>query len=747
MRGRVMLLAAAGCVLALVVPGSAGAAAGISSRLAAAKAPTSARTVTLVTGERVLYEAGGPGSRPRVTVEPAARSGLAGVTSTIVIGGDVYVIPATARPYLGRFLDASLFDVTALARAGASARVPVHLAYSGSRAPALPGVTLTATAAGSAAGYVTASSARVFGAALAQQYKTDTERGWPATDALFGGLQRLSSGLAAAPAGAVPAYPMRTLIIRVLDPSGAVVPFAAVTLTSIDDVRKFDGFAIVIHGQARVSVPVGTYAGLVEVDTVDPHTGTGSVAMVPFDGYVVSGNAQTLTLDARTATSRLSVRTPRAADIQGEAWEWDRFDAAGSGGIGASVWARAGFDIYTAPVAVPPAGLGTSHSLAWWSLAGTPAHGLPYTYDLAFPADGVPANQAYVVRATQLETVTARYFSDSPTHQGQFGRFPSLPFQFVVGGQSSILDIPQQRLEYVLALPSLAWSAQLIGDLGAWDLNGSWLEDGPRVAQGGSKSAVDWARGPLVPGVPFATDGFSAGPDGFSAGPVACPVCRARDKLELFLAPVTDTTPGHFGPIAPSPDGTPVARFRLYRGNTLLADQPDGVGGVFPVQAAPAVYRVVYELNRRPGGATQSLTTRTELTFRSGAGQGAATPPGWACDLGPVCTIPSLLQAHVLVPVDLHGAVPVGAIRLGLTLQHIQGATGAPITSAKMEVRVGNGTWQTLPATVAGPGRYQFPLTTTAAQAGAGVDLRVTGTDANGGRIVQTTTRAFVVAS
>ncbi len=117
------------------------------------------------------------------------------------------------------------------------------------------------------------------------------------------------------------------------------------------------------------------------------------------------------------------------------------------------------------------------------------------------------------------------------------------------------------------------------------------------------------------------------------------------------------------------------------------------------------MYRVVYELNRRPGGATQSLTTHTELTFRSGAGQGAATPP------------------------------------------HIQGATGPPITSAKMEVRVGNGTWQTLPPTVVGPGRYHFPLTTTAAQAGAGVDLRVTGTDANGGRIVQTTTQTFVVAS
>jgi hypothetical protein len=263
--------------------------------------------------------------------------------------------------------------------------------------------------------------------------------------------------------------------------------------------------------------------------------------------------------------------------------------------------------------------------------------------------------------------------------------------------------------------------------------------DGLRLATGGSASTVDWARSPLVPAVPYATDGTPA-------GSFLCPVCRTATSLQVFLSPANDTTPGHAIGLEPSADGTAVTRFRLYRNGVLLADQPDGNGGVFPVTSGAATYQVIDDLNLVPSGAALSTATRTELMFRSAGKGGGPMPATWFCLLAPSCTVPGLMQAGVQLPTNLHGVVNLGTSTIGLTLGHIQGAVNSAITSASVQVRIGSGAWTTLPGTASGGGRYHFTLTTTAADAGATVDLRVTGVDAAGGQIVQTTTSAFTIA-
>ena len=132
------------------------------------------RSVTLLTGERVVVGTS-PGGRPTLQIVRAAQKGPASPLTTASLNGDQYVIPASAQPYVGRYLDIRLFDVTKLAAAGITDRVPLRITYTAGTSPSLPGVTITSSGGGVATGYVTPSSARVFGSALASQAVADSQ--------------------------------------------------------------------------------------------------------------------------------------------------------------------------------------------------------------------------------------------------------------------------------------------------------------------------------------------------------------------------------------------------------------------------------------------------------------------------------------------------------------------------------------------------------------------------------------------
>lgn len=698
-------------------------------------ATASSPAVTLLTGERVALGSL-PGGRPSVQVIRTNRPNAASAVSINEMSGDVYVLPAIVRPYLGRFIDPSLFDVSALSRESAAARTTVTLTYRGTAAPSVPGITITRASGGTATGHLTPGSV-AFGTALMNQYSADAKAGWPVRSTLFGAVTGIAAS-AVPVARAVPAFPMQTLIIKVLDSKGRPVPFGVVAIMNVENASKLEAFIEVVDGQARVSVPVGRYAGLVDVDSFDPNTFLGSSRLFGFDNYRVNTDRQVLTLDARTATSRLSVSTPQRAGLVSLTWEWDRFAAGQSGGIEAGFGVGPGIDLFTAPLAAPPASIGTLNSLTTWSLTGAGTTGQPYTYDLAFAANGIPAVQHHTVATSDLQTVDATYASDHGPDIGGYLRAPILPFQFLSGGDFSPMTEPLARTEFVLDTPTAVWFSVLLPELNAADPFASMWQDGPRLAPAGTTARADWISGPLVPSVPVVTDGTPP-------GAAFCSVCRTDDAMEMFFAPVTDTTPGHYSYPAVVPHKA-VARFKVFIDGSLIFDQTNSGGGSFPVPSGGAEYRIVDDVDRQFGGAVQSRTTQTVLTFRSAAGQGGRLPAGWICDMALNCTIPPILQAGVALPVDLLGQVPIGNSQITVSLSHIQGAPRPDISSAGCAVQFAGTGWQHLPVTALGGGRYACALHTTRAQAGEPVDLRITGTDVGGATINQTTTAAFVVA-
>ena len=167
------------------------------------------RRLLLINGDRLMVTSGPAG---RVTVGVRAAAARDAVTS-LRFGGQVMEIPTAALPYLGRGLSPSLFRLSALEKAESGGRLPVEVAFSGRR-PAIPGLTITRSGAGHAAGYLTAASAREFGAALWRQLAADHARASYGTDGLFGhGVSITLAGSPLTPP-ARPAFRQHTLTIR-----------------------------------------------------------------------------------------------------------------------------------------------------------------------------------------------------------------------------------------------------------------------------------------------------------------------------------------------------------------------------------------------------------------------------------------------------------------------------------------------------------------------------------------------------
>ncbi|MEU6018817.1 S8 family serine peptidase [Streptomyces sp. NPDC047515] len=103
-------------------------------------APTTARTVTLITGDQVTVTDLGAG-RKSVAVERP--EGATGAVHSEISGGRITVIPDEARPYLqAGVLDAELFDVTALIEQGlgdpSSDGLPLLVTYTKNARSATP---------------------------------------------------------------------------------------------------------------------------------------------------------------------------------------------------------------------------------------------------------------------------------------------------------------------------------------------------------------------------------------------------------------------------------------------------------------------------------------------------------------------------------------------------------------------------------------------------------------------------------
>jgi hypothetical protein len=719
----------------LALPSVAGSAPAVTAAGSGARPEVaSTKVVTLVTGDQVMLTTR-PGNRQTAAVKPRSARHDSFVTQRI--GGDLYVLPAGAVPYLGRSLDLALFDVSALVRDNPDGRIPVRVGYAaGAAQTAPPGVTFTGTGTPSARdGYVTAGSAAEFGAALDAQRARDAAAHWAGDRRLYGAVTSIRYA-GRGPATVIrPRFPMFTLQLPVLGTQGEPAPFALLDVVNVDDIRKFAAIPVVIDGDARVSVPAGHYAVSLIYPVFDATGETPTEIRFAMSEFEVTG-ATSHVLDARTATSQVSFRTPRPADLQSAQIAFFRGSDQANGHLFLVNAGKA--PLFVAPA--PAAAVGVRHYYAAGELTSPARAAAPYSYRVEYPTDGAIGDQRYVVTADSLATVTHVFYSEHRL-TGAALTFAELPWLLTDFGVVRPLDLPQRHTQYVTASPEIRYS--YIAEMAFDRLLGSFLQSiRERTYSPRAHYTEEWFRQPLAPDftVPFNT----------GLGLLLCDACRNGDLLFLSLVPVMDSTPDHFGflDFPDEPGVVSTSRLQLLSGSTVLADEQDTSEVLVPAPADAAPYRLVYDQTRRAPWFGLSPVSHTEWTFNS-AHSGTRTIPAGAMCFGEddTCSALSLPTLNYQLGTELSGAMRPGPATLRLSVGHTAFGPVVPVSSASVSVSFDGGkTWTPVVMRSLGGGAFQATWTNPASATGP-VVLRVEAADAAGSTISQTVQQPFTITA
>ncbi len=705
--------------------------------------PSSTALATLITGDRVRLVTT-PSGATTPEILPAASSGIGRDLTTRRLGNDTYVIPAVAEKYLGRNLDPALFDVTAQsAAAGTSGRLGVALHYTGSKAPTVPGVTITSASGGKASGYLTATSAPAFGRALTAQFKADAKAGFPARSTLFTGSTVTSIASTVTPAGASPKFPMYTLIVKATDLSGKPVTSGFGAIVNVDDARKYNYFFDIEGGEARISVPAGNYSAVTDQFDYNDSTEVATFHMATVNQYKVSGANQTLTIALKGEyTQAGAVSAPKVGTILAASATWTRLDAAGEGGTSWGYSLDSTDLLYVEPQAKPT--VGTVSFTESWQGAGK---GSTYesvkgsTTDLAAGWDHIPSSLKATFTSSDLSTVNSHYYSDGRKLTSAFGRFALFAGN---GGGGYLLPFstPVTRTEYVGAIGTgtVSWLESYLVDNDSFDDPG-FIDSVPRTIARGSVSSISWNQGPLGAAVPVQPASSDWG--------AYCYACSTSTQLELDQAPWVDSNPTHTGELFGDETGKPVTHFQLYRNGKLIDDKSDYYGDIVTVPAGSATYQGTLYVDRRLQKPRQSTKSTTTIGFKATPGQGPGLPSAdWYClaEDATTCHVLPVLQARAILPTSLSGTLPAARTTFTVVAHRIQGATDSTVTSATFSIRLsGTSTWKKVPLADDGTGSFAGTLDNTK-YAGKSFDLQVTAADAGGSTYSQTVLKAYTVA-
>ncbi len=217
-------------------------------------------------------------------------------------------------------------------------------------------------------------------------------------------------------------------------------------------------------------------------------------------------------------------RDPTVTD--GSTWHWQRVSAAGAGADSQALMGP-GIAVYEAPSDY--ATVGELHFGAVFDLSSPAASASPYTYSLAFPADGaVPADQHYRASAATLATLHARYFTDvagRTCHQrvgSPCWATGSIGFQFA---QSFATAADPHRVR------DRGSGRRVAGQRGAELARHADHRRAAHLRRRHHRN-VDWFHGPLVPGfgaTPAPPRRSSARPAAM-AMPSTCPFARPSTR-------------------------------------------------------------------------------------------------------------------------------------------------------------------------------------------------------------------------
>lgn len=711
---RVPTIVAGSAVLAGLIgvagPAVAEPAAPDSGAVPIAASVSSARTVTLITGDRVTLTPM-PDGPPGVSVQPRPGGSTAFVTERG--GGDLYVIPADAQPFLGRQLDVSLFDVSVMDSAG---RIPVVLSGS-----APPGVVLTDRTHG----YVAPESAAEFGAALHRDAVAGVS-GAP----VLGGVTQLARSDAVAPPVVQPQFVMKTLRINTVGLTGDPVDIGTIVVLNTDDGRKYATLRplATVGGEVRISVPVGHYAVSALFNAVENGTFVERLAQLA-DVTVRQDTA--VTLDARAAGTPVSVDVPRPTQLAALGVQYVRQDEPRTFRAGVGVLINPA----VAAIDVQPTKSARSGELTYSVQAhrdSPPGAATPYAYDIKLVGHTVPADEHFRVRSGDLATIRANYYSDVPSWQVVPTRIAALTSDLVHIGFGTPTPAPGRRVEYVSADPAITYFDSVTPQG-----TSTPMTDGGRKYRPGTVSTVDWMRGPRAPGFGAATRD--------TAGVWTCPACREGDHIALQLSGLIDSVPGH----AMGPDYGPGrvwdAQFSIAENGKVLLDWPGIFGITLPASGPSGDYDLTYDQTTQAPWSTHSQRSHSEWTFHSQRPTENTVPATWVCpddEPGPCAAVPLLVADYVL-PQALDGTVVPGRATMAVTFRHASGAPRIPIQSAAVEVSFDDGqTWTRTALAATGGGRYLARWTNLA---GAHLSVRVTARDAAGATLTQSVLDAATV--
>lgn len=678
----------------------------------------------MITGETVLQRQ--VAGHPVTTVIPAAgeRGGMVRMSSP----HQSLLIPTAALPYLGSTLDPALFDVSKV-----SSGVTVHITGPKLSTVKVPGLHVTKRTSAEITGTFDRPGSAAFGAALRKQAAAD-RAAHRTSSTLFGAAH---IGVTAAPAHVVkPAFAQVTTRFTVLDRRGRPAPFATLFLLNLDDPAKFASEVVVMAGQARASLPKGRYNVFAAIsdDTSD------SVVTLP----VINArtNLQNVTVDARRATAKVSLVTPRPTVADYELTSLDvlqtvPFAAGGWAGEAHSDNGMLEFgrrDLFINPGAAPPTGTQTLNTGFLYGNDQTSPS--PYSYTASFQSTGaIGSSQRHTVSG--VATLDMSYYRIARGVPDAISHVP-LPTSDVPSSSFGWATPPSgHATDYLVATKGTRWQDDYLPSMDPSATVMADTQDVPRARLTGRTYPVEFLRGPLAPGLPAVASGSA----------YICYTCRTDDQILVGLAPFTDSVPGHFGSIGLSDNSITVGAFKAWQDGRLIASETNNSGVMLTVPARQSTIRTRLEVWLSTAGFTRSTHAVTDLTFHTSAKDPVA-PAWWDCGFDPraqptTCRVPSELTTSVPLPTDLDSTMTVGAHPFTFSVAPILG--GAPVT-ATMQISVDGGrTFLNVPVIPLGGNQFRAMLTNPPRTVGKSVTIRVSGHTAGGDSITQTTDAAYVV--
>lgn len=690
------------------------------------------QTVRLVTGDIVRLTTD-PSGRQTAQIIKAQHTGPGSVFQTFTRGTDEYVVPQSAVPYLGSRLDVGLFDVTRLAQqAGSSLAVTVQLAAKSSTA-AITGLKVQSRTGTTLSGTFTAESSKAFGRALAAQAMRD-HASPTHTTGLFNGIAEIApaAGSQAAPAKAT-GIDDSTLTVKGIDWAGNPDNGDSYNIYNVDDMTLYAGTVSFVNGTAQVTVPDGHYTGL---GFFYDYVG-GNIYEVTLPQFTVSGDT-TVTVDARQATSEVSITTPQASTPFANAMEAARTDA--NGVVGSYSFTAGSQSFFVKPIKKAPS-IGKLYYWVYTRAFGSASKAkAPYSYDLKYGSTGtISANQTYAPKAKSLAAITSTYGADHPAQASLDARFGAFSWEQFLIASDNAFTVPLTRTEYYTASKTLTWSGvdyqiyvsnpfTLLGEI-----DSSW-----RTYQPGYTATQPWGDDPSHPRL-LEHDVF--------LNQTVCPACMSGKTLDALGFPFGDNSEEHRAyPDAPTSGLSESASWMVEADGSPVSTGTGVLQAAAPMGSA-STYAIDYATTRSSSDFLLSTKTQTTWSVPADAPQ-SKLPSGWTCTLsgGTNCTVLPLMTVDYGLPVSTLGQIKSGDATGTIDIGHLAGAN-VKVKSLQVKVSFDGGSTYTK-ATVTGGKDGTFTVAFTvpkAAQTDGFGALSISARDANGATLTEKIAQAFAV--